>query len=107
MQKQKADAARRRAVAQIEARDAFGRRRDERPVAFGVFVCGVGPVGNQREVQIAFRTREVMDLEPFDLLVYRLHGSQQRRHRDKRAQVRGNPVAQLESRAAASPRSQG
>ena len=104
MQQQEAGAARRRAVAPIESRDAFRRGADERLVAVGVFGRGVGPVGDQREMQIAFRAREVMDLQPLDLLVDGLQRRQQRRHRDERAQMRGNAVAQLQSRAEASRR---
>ena len=98
VQKQEARSAWRRAVAQIETRDAVRRRGDERRVAVGVLGRGVGPVGHQREMKIALRARKVVDLEPFDLLFDRLRRVEQRRHGDERAQMRGNAVAQLQSR---------
>ena len=85
-------------MAQIETRDAFRRRGDQRRVAFGVLGRRVGPVGNQGKMQIAFRAGEVMNLQPFDLLFHGFHACQQGRHRDERAQMRGNPVAQLQRR---------
>ena len=107
MQKQKARAARRRTMAQIETRDAFRRRGDERRVALGVFGCRVGPVGNQRKMQIAFRAGEVMNLQPFDLLFHGFHdlsaGSAPRRAcADAREPRRAAPEP-----AEASPRSRG
>ena len=55
-------------------------------------------------MKIAFRAGEIVDLQPLDLLLDRLRRREQRRHRDERAQVRGNAVAQLQSAAAASRR---
>ena len=37
-----------------------------------MFVSGVGPVGQQREMQIAFRAGKMVDLQPLDLLLDRL-----------------------------------
>ena len=70
VQKEETRPAGRRAIAQVETRDAGRRRGDEPSVAVGVFVRGVGPVGHQREMQIAFRAREMMNLEPFDQLFH-------------------------------------
>ena len=39
-----------------------------------MLVRGVGPIGQQREMQIAFRARKVMNLETFDQLFDRLPG---------------------------------
>ena len=106
MQQEEPRSARRRAITQIEARDARRGRRDELSVTVGMFVRGVGPVGHQREMQIAFRARKMMDFEPFDQLLHALQRRQQRRHGDERTQVRGNAVPQFERRqqVAAKPR---
>ena len=53
-------------------------------------------------MQVAVRARQVMDLQPLDLLVDRLRRRQQRRHRDERAQMRGHAVAQFQRRQQAS-----
>ena len=66
-------------------------------VAFRVLGRGIDPVGEQREMKVAFRAREMMDLETLDLLLDRVACRQQRRHRDERAQMRGHAVAQLQS----------
>ena len=69
---------------------------------FRVALCSldvrVGPIRQQREVQIAFGTRQMMDLEPLDLLRDVFGRRQERRHGDKRAQRFGNAVAKFEAR---------
>ena len=74
VQKEEAGSARRRAIAAIEARDPFRRDRDQRCVALGMFGRGVGPIGHQRKMQIAFRAREVMNFETLDQLFDRRPG---------------------------------
>ena len=49
-------------------------------------------------MQIALGAREVMNLQAFDQLFDAFRRREQRRHGDKRAQMRGNPVEQLQSR---------
>ena len=72
MQQQEAVAAGRRAVARVQPRDARPRRRRAAPSSpSACSVGGIGPVGQQREMQIAFRTGEVVDLQPLDLLLDR------------------------------------
>ena len=77
----------------------------KRRIAVGVLGRGVQPVGEQGEMQIAVRAGEIMDLQTLDLFFDRLRRRQQRRHRDERAQMRRNAVAELQSRAMASRRS--
>ena len=98
MEQQEAVAARRRAVALVEPGDALRCSREESGVALEVLGRSIGPVGEQREMQIAFRAGEVMDFQPLDLLLDRRVRRQQRRHRDERAQMRGHAVAQLQGR---------
>ncbi len=61
-----------RPVARVQARDARGRRREQRRVARDALRVGVGPVREQREVQLAVGVGEVVDLQPLDLLLERL-----------------------------------
>ena len=75
MQQQEAVAAGRRAVAPIEPRDALRRRGEQRRVALDVLGRGIGPVGEQREMKVAFRAREMVDLQPLDLLLDRRRAS--------------------------------
>ena len=58
-------------------------------------------------MKVAFRTREVVDFQPLDLLLDRLARRKHGRHRDERAEVRRNAVAKLQSgqqRRAEAPR---
>ncbi len=96
MQKKETGSARSRAIAQVEPRDAFCCRDDERRVACDPFGRGVGPVRHQREMQIALGARKVMDLKPLDQRFHAFQRREQRRHRDEGAQMRGNAVAQLQ-----------
>ena len=48
-------------------------------------------------MQIAFRAREVVDLQTLDLFLDRRGRRQQRRHGDERAQMRGHAVAEFQS----------
>ena len=92
VQKEEARSAWRRAIAQIETRDAVRRSGDERSVAVGPLVRGVGPVGHQREMKIALRARKVVNLEPFDQVFDAFERGEQRWHGDERAQVRGDAI---------------
>ena len=102
VQKEEAWSAGRWAVAQIETRNPLRRRGDEQSVAVGMFVRGVGPVGHQREMQIAFGAREIMNLEPFDQVFHALQRREQRWYGDERAQMRGHTVDEAPEPAAAS-----
>src|SRR5271157_2513562 len=92
VQKEETRSARRRAITQIETRNARRGRGDEPSVAVGMFGRGVGPVGHQREMQIALGARKVMNLEPFDQLFHALQRREQSWHGDERAQVRGDSI---------------
>ena len=92
MQQEEARSARRGAVAQIETRDPLRRRGDEQSVTVSMFLRGVGPIGHQREMQIAFGARKVMNLESLDQVFHALQRREQSWHSDERAQMRGNSV---------------
>ena len=96
VQQQEAVAAGRRTVAPIEPGDAGDRRFQQRRIAVDMLGRGIQPVGEQREMQVALRAGEVVDLQMLDLLLDRRRGGQQRRHRDERAQLRGHAVAQFQ-----------
>ena len=49
-------------------------------------------------MQIAFWTRQMVDLEPLHLFLDVFGRGQERRHGDERAQRFGNPAAKLEAR---------
>ena len=68
----------------------------QRLIAVFMLGCGIGPVGEQREMQIAFRAGKMVNLQTFDQFLDRRWRCQQRRHRDQRAQMRGNAVAQFQ-----------
>ena len=86
------------AIAQIESRNPFGRDSDQGFVAVRVFARGVGPIGHEREMHIAFRAREVMNLEAFDQLFYAVRARQQGGNGDQRAEIGGHAVNQVERR---------
>ncbi len=98
MQQHEPGAVRRRAIAKIEARDARGGLLDQRGVTLDVLGQAVGPVRQQREMQIAFGTGKMVDFQTFDLLVDRLPSCQHRRNRDDRPELGGNAVPQFETR---------
>ena len=98
MQQQETVAARRRSVAPVQPRDAVLRGGQQFIVAVRVLARRVAPIGQQREVKIALSARQVVDLEPADLLLDFFERGQQRRHGDKGAQFRGDAATQLERR---------
>ena len=57
-----------RSVAAIQPRDRRGGGVEQRVVACDGLGRGVRPVRQQREVKLAVRAREVVDLQPLDLL---------------------------------------
>ena len=98
MQQQEAVAARCRSVTLVQLRDAFFRGGQQLFVAVYVLAWRVAPIGQQGEMKFALGTRQIVDLEPADLLLDVLERGQQRRHGDERAQVSGDSATQLERR---------
>ena len=64
----------------------------------------VGPVGQQREMELAVRTGEVVDLEPLDLLLDRRARRQQRRHRDQVRRSGGTPSRSASAGSSVAPK---
>ena len=98
MQQQEARAARARGHSVVESCNAVARDGDQLLVAFGSLVVRVEPIGEQGEMQVAFRTGEMMDFQPLDLLLDVFGRGQKRRHGDQRAQMRGNAIRKLQAR---------
>ena len=57
------------AVALVEARDRGGGRAEKLVVVWRIFSCGIGPVREQGEAKVAVLTRQIMNLQAFDLLL--------------------------------------
>ena len=70
----------------------------QRLIAVDMLGRSIQPVGEQSEMQIALRARQVVDLQTLDLLLDRRGRRQQRRHGDERAQMRGHATAKFQSR---------
>ncbi len=98
MQQQETFAARGRAVAAVQARDAEHRDVEQRVVGGGVFGIGIRPVRQQREMQLVVGRGEVVDLEAMQMLFDRGARAQHDGHGDQRAQLLRNAVAQREAR---------
>ena len=98
MQQQETVAARCRSVTLVQPRDAFFRGGQQLFVAVHVLAWRIAPIGQQREMKVALSARQVVDLEPADLLLDVFERGQQRRHGDEGAQVRGDSATQLERR---------
>ena len=94
MEQQKSRAGRPRLVTLIQTRHSRLRSRQQIVVAGRRFVYRIDPIRQQREVQLAVRTRQIVHLEALDLLVDLGVRGQQRRHDDQRAQVRRYSIAQ-------------
>ena len=82
----------------IEPCDAVESRGEKRFIAGRLLGRGIGPVGEQREVQLAGTIGEVMNLEPFDQFRNVVVGGEKRGHRHECAQVSGNAVAESQAR---------
>ncbi len=72
MQQQETIAAGRRAVAPVQLRHPVARRVHQRFVAIDVLAVGVGPIGEQGEVQVAGQAGQMMDFQPLDAAPHRL-----------------------------------
>ena len=68
-----------------------GRRVQQRLVVRGASAGGVGPVREQREMQVALGRGQVVDLEPLDLLLDGSACRQQRRHATRVRSRGGTP----------------
>jgi hypothetical protein len=98
MEQKKAVPPRFRSVGAVQAGDARGGRLQKRVISFNGLVRGVGPVRQQCEIELAFRTRKVVDLKALDLLFELGLRREKRRDDDHRAQVRRYAVAELQAR---------
>ncbi len=83
-------------VVQVEPLDAVVERRSELVVAGHVLLVRVRPVGQQREVEMAFGIGEVVHLESFELLLEVGAIREQCGHRDQGAKLRRHALGQLE-----------
>ncbi len=88
----------RHGVALVEARDPRPGHGQDVLVAGQGLRGRVRPVGEEGEADVAVRVREVVHLEPLDLLLELGGAGQQGGHDDQGAQGRRHPVAQLEAR---------
>ena len=98
MQQQEAVAARRGSITLVQLRDAGPGGGQQLIVPVYVLAWRVAPIGQQGEMKFALGARQIVDLEPADLLLDVLERGQQRRHGDEGAQVRGDSATQLERR---------
>ena len=98
VKQQEAVATRRRAVALIEPGNPGNCRVQQRFITIDMLRRGIEPVGEESEMQFAFRARKVVDLQMLDLFLDRRGRRQHRRHRDKCAQMRGYAAAEFQSR---------
>ncbi len=98
VEQEEAVAARCGAVLSVQARDAVGDGGEQRLVRVGVLAVGVPPIRKQRKMQIAFRAREVMDLQSFDLRLHLPGAGKQHRHGHKGPQPGGHAALELEGR---------
>jgi hypothetical protein len=92
VEQQEAVASRDGAVLLVQRPDARDRDVEESFVARGVLFGGVLPVGQEREVQVALGTGEVVYLQAFDVLLEGRFVCEQHWNRDQRAQSRWDPA---------------
>ncbi len=94
VQQQEPVAGGRRTVFGVEPGDGVPRRRQQGVVALHMLARGVGPVGQQREIEFARRARQIMDLQASDLFVDGGRRGQQGGHGDQGAPSRRNLALQ-------------
>ena len=87
MQQQEAITRRARAVKTVQPRDTCHGNVEQRRVPRGVLARGVGPVRKQREVELAFGRRQVVNLEALELRFQRRARREKRGHDDHRPQT--------------------
>src|SRR5271163_2013285 len=97
VKQQEAIASWRRAVATIEPGNPGNRCVQQRFIAFDMLCRGIEPVGEQSEMQLAFRACEVVDLQTLNLFLDRRFRRQQRWYHDQSAQMRGHAAAEFQS----------
>ncbi len=84
MEQQKSRARLRRFVTLVQARDCRRRGCEQIGVAGSGLSLRVSPVGQQREIQLAVRTRQVVNFETLDLLFdFGARGQQSRHHHNR------------------------
>ncbi len=98
VQRREARSARPGGVARVQVRDRRVDDGQQRQVVVAVLAIAVGPVGHDREVELARRARQVMHLERRDLLADLVGRRQQRRHRDQRPRVGVGAAREVERR---------
>ena len=69
----------------IEVGHGLDSEREKRTIALDGLLRGILPVGQQGKTQVAASAREMMDLQPLDLLQQVGTIAQERRHDDERA----------------------
>ena len=89
---------RRRPVVAIQTGDTLGGSIEKGVISLGVLGRGVRPIRKKREMKVAFRTREVVDLQTFDLLFERAPRREQGRNGDHRAQIQRHAIAEFQAR---------
>jgi hypothetical protein len=85
-------------VTTVEARDPVDGGGEEPSILRHGLGRGVGPVGQEREVDVTVRIGEVVDLETPDMLLDLRLAGEESGHHNERAQARRDTVAQLEAR---------
>ena len=98
MEQEKSLPIRRGSVALVQARDCGGGRAEKLVVTWRTFSCGIGPVREQSETKVAVLTRQIMNLQAFDLLLEFRSRCQKSGHHDHRAQPGRYSVVKLQAR---------
>ena len=96
VQKEEAIALRARSILAIELRDACARRVQKRLVLICVFCSRIRPVGQQREVNLALDTGEMMDFKLLDLLINPLQRREHGWHRNQSAVFRRHAATEID-----------
>jgi hypothetical protein len=97
VQQQEPRAAGRGTVAHVQLRHACGRGREQLRIGGGAFGARIGPVGQQREADVAVRASEIVHLEAFDVRGHAGRAGQQRWHDDERPEGVRHAVGELEA----------
>jgi len=85
VKQQKAVATRRRPITPVQPIDGGPPRRQQVVIPLSLLTFRVGPVGQKRVVKLALGARQIVYLEPLDLLLDLLDRIEQDRHGDERA----------------------
>ena len=98
VEQQKSIAARRGTIATVQSGDPAAGGRQKLIVVVGGLTVGVAPIGQQREMKLAVRARQIVDFELLHLSLYRFDRRQNRRDGDQRAQGFRHAMAKIERR---------